>query len=84
MHFTAHNIELSGRKFTISADEIVFEERGLCRAVVGAVQSEFDGEDLSGVRVADLGSLEGGYRMARRRPTSVRPSKHRLRRTHAA
>jgi SAM-dependent methyltransferase len=60
MSFTAHNILLNDGSRTIQDNRLLLEEEPTFQAAVRSMKNVF-GSELAGVRVADLGCLEGGY-----------------------
>lgn len=61
--WTAHNVVLNAEVSTLPGAIDFVEENGIVRAVRRTVES-FLGADLRGVRIADLGCLEGGFSLA--------------------
>lgn len=61
MEFSAHNIEFPGGERTRGAKEVLLKDTGICTATLRTLESAFPPGSRSGVRIADLGCLEGGY-----------------------
>lgn len=61
MEFSAHNIDLPGGERTRGMKEPLLREQGICPAVMRTLGAAFPPSARRGVRVADLGCLEGGY-----------------------
>ncbi|WP_018630040.1 class I SAM-dependent methyltransferase [Niabella aurantiaca] len=63
MNFTAHNIRLNGQTTTMPADTPILAESVMWQAIAETVDLFFPKgrEERSGMKVVDLGCLEGGY-----------------------
>ena len=60
MTFTAHNVLLNDGTQTIPEQRVLLEETPNFQAAVRSLRNSF-GPNLTGLRVVDLGCLEGGY-----------------------
>lgn len=60
MAFTAHNVLLNDGSQTIPGKEEFVEDTTTFQAAVRSMRNSF-GANLTGLRVVDLGCLEGGY-----------------------
>ena len=61
--WTSHNIRLDTEVTTIPGAPDFLESDGRLRAILRVLDTLYEG-GLSGLRIADLGSLEGGYALA--------------------
>lgn len=63
MKFTSHNIDLGNGKTTLE-NEILWEQRPWTKSVIDSINLYFPPAIRPSIRIADLGTLEGGYAVA--------------------